>query len=59
MEAHNRGSTQVSWTRPTAPNFVVSLTLGYLLYQQPTILRRVAAGVGITMLGWIRVTRTV
>ncbi|MGA5497721.1 hypothetical protein ACPCSP_25490 [Streptomyces cinereoruber] len=59
MEAHNRGGIHVGWTRPTARDCVVSLTLGYLLYQEPSVPWWAAAGATVAAIGWIRVTRTV
>ncbi|MFI0827268.1 hypothetical protein ACH4Q7_22750 [Streptomyces roseolus] len=59
MEAHNRGGIHVGWTRPTLPSFVVSLALGFLLYQEPSVPWWVAAGAATFALGWLRVTRTV
>ncbi|MFC7791394.1 hypothetical protein [Streptomyces cinereoruber] len=58
MESHNRGGLHVGWARPTARDGVVSLTLGFLLYQQPSVPWWVAAGAAIVTLGWIRIART-
>ncbi|MER6231563.1 hypothetical protein ABT169_20785 [Streptomyces sp. NPDC001616] len=59
MEAQKWRGISIKWSRPATPDFVVALTLGYLLYQQPSVPDWGTVYAMITALRCIHVTRTV